>query len=160
MTATLTYTENGSHITIDLGSVTSYSDTFSKSVSKFPIVTRSTRDAFAIEASTSMTISIDYARPCPDSPDDNARDSTQWSNVKWVEEVDLAMDRWQADSDGFRLNIDTTDTPGRPSFEDLNVYVKSWSHRFKAADVVYVYGSISMTVGTMHCKVRRKRRWR
>lgn len=158
MSATLTYKENGNNITIDLGSVTSYSDTFSKSVTKFPIVTRSTRDAFAIESSTSMSVMLDYARCSPEVPNDLGTDSTQWSNVKWVEEVDLAMDRWQADSDGFRLNIDTSDIPGRPSCDDLNVYVKSWSYRFKAGDVQYVYGSISMSVGTMHCRCRRVRK--
>lgn len=164
MTASLTYIENGNTITIDLGSVTSYSDSFSKSVTKFPVVTRSTRDAYAIEASSSMTISIDYARPCPEAPDDTGYDSTKWSNVKWVEEVDLAMDRWQADSDGFRFTMDSSDHPGMPSYtgKDVkNVYVKQFTYRFKAADVQFVYGSVSMTVGTMHCKCRRvRKRWR
>lgn len=159
--ATLTYTENGNRISIDLGTVTSYSDTFSKSVTRFPIVARSTRDAFAIESGSSMSISLEYARRSPDDFDDDSEDSTQWSNARWLEEVDLAMDRWQAESDGFTLDIDASDTPGRPSYtgkDAKNVYIKQFTHRFKAGDVQCVYGSVSMTVGTMHCRTRRRRR--
>ena len=146
-------------IEIDMGIITSYSESFSKSVSKFPIVSRSTPDTFAIETSSNSEITFDYVRRSPDSPDDNAIDSTDWSTPRWVEEMDLAMDRWQAESDGFtlRYNLDR-ELPGMPSRE-IGGYVRSFSYRFKAGDVQCVYGSVTFSTGTMHCKCRRTRRW-
>lgn len=148
--------------TLDMGCPTSYSPSFSKSVSKFPIVTRSYRETFAIDSKTGMQLSIGFVRKNPLNPNDRSSDSTMWSNAKWLQEVDSAMDRWQARSDGFTLvfNSSSDKTPipiysGFPA-EVRNVYIQSINTQYKEGSPEAIYGTITAKVGTMRVKVRRR----
>jgi len=151
----LTLEYNG--IKIDFGIITGYSESFSKSVAKFPIVGRSTRDTFAIESSSTSDMEINFVRKSPEYFDNDSMDSTEWSNSYWVEEVGLAMDRWQAETDGFKFRYnEDRELSGMPR-RVLNGYVRSLSYQFKAGDVQCVYGTITFSSGTMYCKCRRTR---
>ena len=136
---------------IDFGIPTACSTTFSKSVSKFPIVTQSYEDTFALDSKTGKTYSFSFVRK-------NGDDGL--TNSEWLEELDLAMDRWQGDSDGFEVRFNADDDgnaiyPGFPAVV-TNGYVRSVSVKYKSGIVEALYGTVSVSVGRMRVSNARR----
>lgn len=141
----------GGYEHIDFGIPTACSTTFSKSVSKFPIVTQSYDDTFALDSKTSKSYNFSFVRK-------NGDDGM--SNPEWLEVLDEAMDRWQVDSDGFtvRFNRDNWGRaiyPGFPSIE-TNGYVRSVSVKYKSGLAETLYGTVSISVGKMRVSNARR----
>ncbi len=141
---------SGGAQSLDFGIPTACSTTFSKSVSKFPIVTQSYNTTFALDSKTGKTYSFSFVRKNGDSG---------LTNSEWLEELDLAMDRWQVDSDGFEVwfNADKNKNPiytGYPAVV-TNGYVRSVSVKYKGGIPEALYGTVSVSVGKMRVSNKR-----
>ncbi len=142
---------SGGAQSLDFGIPTACSTTFSKSVSKFPIVTQSYDSTFALDSKTGKTYSFSFVRKNGDNG---------MTNSEWLEELDLAMDRWQVDSDGFevRFNADKDGNAIYPGFPAVvtNGYVRSVSVKYKSGIVEALYGTVSVSVGRMRVSNARR----
>lgn len=126
--------------TIDFGVVTSVNPQYTKSVSTTPIVSLPIDSAFAIESSSVMAYSFEFARK-------NGTDGV--TNAKWYDDLTSAMDRWQARTNGFRLQFIPEDNPNMMAL-DINVFYRTCTRQYKQGDVEMIYGSINFTQGTMY----------
>lgn len=168
----LRWSEAGGTQILDMGVPTGFSPQFSKSISKFPLVTRSYTDTVGIEARTTLHLQITYTRKEPISTDDNSTDSTKWSNERWIEGVNEAMDRWQVMSDGFTIVFNTQSlTPSKDRNEDLyyrpvysgfpavvrNGYISSLSVKYKEGIPDVLTGDVTVSIGSMTVKNKRVR---
>ncbi len=149
----LKWSELGSTQSFDFGIPTGCSTTFSKSVSKFPIVTMSYENTFAIDSKTGKTYSFSYTRKNGDGG---------MTNKEWLDELNVAIDRWQAESDGFTVvfNSNSKGYPIYSGFPAVNAdgYVRSVSVKYKSGIPEALYGSVEFTVGRMRVKNKRDTR--
>ena len=140
----------------DFGTVTDISETFQKSVSVTPIVTRPKQDAFPIESRTYKQITVSFTRKNPLNPNDSSSDPAKWSNGKWTEALMASLDRWQARTDGYRLyyqpasdnpHIAPIAGPNGTTYESgyvRNLNLKHVKGRFES-----IQGTFEFHVGTM-----------
>lgn len=84
---------------ITLGTDTSIIDSFSKQVTKIPIVSKPAEDNIAIESGSSRSVSVSFTRMDP------------IGNADWVEGLFGLINRWQTKTDGLDMHI-TENTPG------------------------------------------------
>ena len=126
--------------TIDFGSVNSVSTTYRKSVTVVPLVSLPMDSTFAVESSSDLTHSFRFTRK-------NGVDGK--TNKKWYEELTEAMDRWQAKTNGFRLQFIPKDNPNVMPL-DINAFMKTCSREYKKGEPEQIYGSIDFYEGTMH----------
>lgn len=168
----LRWSEAGGTQILDMGIPTAFSPQFSKSITKFPLVTRSYTDTLGIESRTSLHLQISYTRKEPLSTNDNSTDSTKWSNERWIEGVNEAMDRWQVMSDGFTIVFNTQsltpskDADGNQYYRSVysgfpavvrNGYVSSLSMKYKEGVPEVLTGDVTISVGSMTVKKARVR---
>lgn len=133
-TCTISY----SGTTIDLGIITSISRSYSKSVSTTPLVSLPMEQAFPLESSSQMTLSISFSRESD-------------SNASWYNSLTQAMNRWQCKTDGFTLTYTAdSDNPYVPSMT-VNGYIKSLTRSYSSEGPRLITGSIEFHVGTMYC---------
>lgn len=134
------------------GTITSFSDSFSKSVSATPIVSLPTDCAFPLETSASLTYDVSFTRLSPQDYDDESDDSDMWCNATWVERVSSLINRWQMRSDGYEMTFQEDDgdetNPYVPNRVD-RVYIKSLSFSCDPGYTDVVTGSMQMKVGTV-----------
>lgn len=149
---------------IDFGTVTSYSEPFSKSCMVVPLVSLPEDRTFAVETGCSMRLSLRFTRVTPESPDDSSSDTTKWSNGKWYSTLSTFVDRWQCLTDGFKLIVEPGDeNPYIPDHSSslsgyghpLNGYVKNLIRTFSAGNPTVITGTLDFYVGTMYVKNKR-----
>lgn len=149
---TLSYTQGGTTRTITFGAVTSINLPYNKSVMLTPIVSRSVKSTFAIETASSITITAEFARTSADE------EETGESNAAWDARLVAMMDRWQAESNGFRLkyvpgtmvgNVNQRDNPYVPEF-DYNGFVRQIDTRYSHGMTQFITGVLTFEVGTMY----------
>lgn len=143
---TLSYTLGTLSQSITFGSITDLNIQYNKSVLTTPIVTRSYKDTFAIESASAISISASFTRTKDDE------DETGMNNAVWDANLVMALDRWQARSDGFTLKYEpatgTISNPYTPAFE-YNGYVKQMETKYEKGKTQYITGSMTFEVGTM-----------
>ena len=142
----LTYDNN----VVDPGVVTNYSESFQKSVTTFPIVTKSTDDTMAVESGSGRELSTTFERIHPRNHDNSSSDPSDWSNAKWYRSIQDAVDRWQTRTDGFIVDvIPEDDNPYVPKRMGLNGYVSSVTLSYKAGDNTHIVGRMGIATGRM-----------
>ena len=176
----LSYTLNDVTNKIYLGYVTSMSELFTKGVSSFPLISMSQDDCFAIENNSSLTYHIgfkhvdgatingmDGAIVTPDSDNPSSE-----SSADWYDRLTSFVDRWQARTNGFRLDFIPYDSeyPGstsglRPGQQDPTKYnpvmypltnvsgfIRSLSRTYNAGDPTVIECDMRFEVGTMYIR--------
>jgi len=142
----LTYDNN----VVDPGVVTNYSESFQKSVTTFPIVTKSTDDTMAVESGSGRELLVTFERVHPRDHDDSSSDPSDWSNAKWYQSIQDAVDRWQTRTDGFIVDvIPGDDNPYVPKRTRLNGYVSNVNLSYKAGDNTRIIGRMGIATGRM-----------
>lgn len=126
--------------TVDFGSITAISTTYQKSVTVVPLVPLPMDSTFAVESSSAMNHSFKFIRT-------NGTDGID--NADWYEELTSSLDRWQAKTNGFRLQFIPTNNPNIMPL-DINVFYKACTRQYKQAECELIYGSIEFQEGTMH----------
>lgn len=123
--------------TIDLGTVTSFGRSYSKSVAVTPLVSLPMEQAFPLESASQLTVNISFSR---------VGDNTSWYNS-----LTQAMNRWQCRTDGFTLRY--TPDPDNPFIPPttVNGYIKSLSRTYSSDANQLVTGTLEFHVGTMYC---------
>lgn len=143
----------------DFGTVTDISETFQKSVSVTPIVTRTKQDAFPIETRTYKQITVSFTRRSPLNPSDSSSDISKWSNGSWTKALMASLDRWQARTDGYQLYFKpSSDNPhvapirgaSGTSFE--SGYVRNLDLKHAKGRPEVITGTFEFHVGTMRVK--------
>lgn len=138
---------------VDLALVTKVTDSFQKSVSVVPVVSRSADFAFPLETGSGEELTISFERVNPVTPDDDSDDTDDWSNAHWYTSLIEAVDRWQMRTDGFEMDlVPSPDNPYIPERLGLNGYVNSMSLSYKAADNTRIRGSLTFSVGAMYIR--------
>ena len=136
-----TLTLNYSSTSIEVGTVTTISESFQKSCTIVPLVSMSVDDTFAVESKSSKTIHINFTRKNP---------SSGTSNASWISAMNTALNRWQCRTDGFELVYEPdTDNPYIAEI-NMNGYVKSFIYRLSAGAPEQIEGSLEFHVGTMY----------
>lgn len=134
------------------GTITSFTDSFSKSVAVTPIVSLPTECAFPLETGATLSYSVSFTRISPVDYNDQSDDSDNWCNATWVERVSTLADRWQMRSDGYELQFseadDDTENPYVPVKRD-RVYIKNLSFSADAGFSDTLTGSMQLRVGTI-----------
>ena len=135
---------------VDLGIVTNYNESFQKSVTTFPIVTKSTDDTMAVESGSGRELLATFERVHPQNHDDSSSDPSSWSNAKWYQSIQDAVDRWQTRTDGFIVDvIPEDDNPYIPKRTRLNGYVSNVNLSYKAGDNTRIIGRMGIATGRM-----------
>lgn len=127
--------------TIEIGTVTTLSESMQKSCTVVPLVSMHVDDTFAVESRSSKTINISFERKNGD-----------WgtNNASWIRSMESAVDRWQCKTDGFTLTYTpASDNPYISGFEQ-NGYIKSFIYRYSSGSPEVIKGSIEFHVGTMY----------
>lgn len=134
---------------IYLGTVTSISETFTKSVSVFPLVSLSQNDAFGLENGNGQAFSIQFKHVA----NEESELEDGMNAAQWYQKLTEFIDRWQTRSDGFTLEYNPTpsDNPSIQSFK-LNGYIKSLSRTYNAGNLLEVDCDMRFDVGTMYVK--------
>lgn len=145
----------------DFGTVTDISETFQKSCSVTPIVTKPKQSAFPIESRTYKQITVSFTRKQPDDVRNSGSDSAKWSNSYWTTMLMSSLDRWQARTDGYRLSyVPAPDNPfiapikGAGDETAETGYVKNLSLRSVKGRPESIQGSFEFHVGSMRVKNR------
>lgn len=143
----LKYRENSTDKEIYLGYVTSISETFTKSVSVFPLVSLSQNDAFALENGNGQSFTIQFKHVA----DETSATADGMNAALWYKKLTEFVDRWQTRSDGFTLEYDPTPSPN-PSVQKLNVngYIKSLQRTYTSGNLLEVDCTMKFDVGTMY----------
>ena len=153
----LKYTLNDVEHTIYLGHVVSFTETFSKSVSVFPLVSMSQDDAFALENGNGQSFDIRFKHIADDSTE--AYDGC--TPAQWYENLTSFIDRWQARSNGFTLvYMPSPQVRGgnnffaNPYVQNLNIngYVKSLQRTYNAGNLLEIDCTMRFDVGTMYVR--------
>lgn len=132
-TCTISYDGN----TIDLGTVTSFGRSYSKSVAVTPLVSLPMEQAFPLESASQLTVNISFSRV--------------GDNTSWYDSLTQAMNRWQCRTDGFTLRYTPdSDNPFIPPTE-VSGYIKSLSRTYSSDANQLVTGTMEFHVGTMYC---------
>ena len=126
--------------TIDFGSVNSISPSYQKSATVVPLVSLPMESTFAVETSSALSYSFRFTRK-------NGTDGI--SNAVWYDDLTSSLNRWQAKTNGFRLQFIPTDNPNVMPI-DVNAFMRSCSREFKKGEPEQIYGSIDFQVGTMY----------
>lgn len=139
-------------ISYRFGKITSFTDSFSKSVSTTPIVSLPTDCTFPLETSASLSYNVSFARVSPKDYDDDSEDSDRWCNATWVQRVSSLANRWQARVDGYDMVFEEYDDNGNlnpyvPSRRD-RVFIKKLSFSQDAGYTDYLTGSMQLRVGS------------
>ena len=149
----LEYTLGGSTRSIYLGYVTSITETFSKTVSAFPLVSMSQDNTFGLENGNGQSYQIQFKHVADTMV--YAYDGNL-SPAEWYDKLTQFVDRWQTRSNGFRLVY-------RPSPQineinpyvqniDVNGYVRSLQRTFKAGNLTEIDCTLRFDVGTMYVR--------
>lgn len=143
----------------DFGTVTDISETFQKSVSVTPIVTKTKQDAFPIETRTYKQITVSFTRRNPLNANDSSSDVSRWSNGAWTKALMASLDRWQARTDGYRLYFQpASDNPhvapiAGPSGSTYETgYVRNLDLKHVKGRPEVIQGTFEFHVGTMRVK--------
>lgn len=143
--------------TFDFGTVTDISETFQKSCSVTPIVTKPKQSAFPIESRTYKQITVSFTRKQPENINNSARDTLRWSNSHWTTMLMQSLDRWQARTNGYRLSyVPAGDNPfiapikGAGNASSETGYVKNLSLRGVKGRLESIQGSFEFHVGSMY----------
>ncbi len=135
--------------TFDFGTVTGISETFQKSCSVTPIVTRSKQCAFPLETRTYKQISVGFTRKNPSKVNNGSVSSLLWDNATWQERIMTSLDRWQARTNGYKLVYEPqSDNPYVASINEQG-YVKSLTLKTVQGRPESVQGTLEFHVGSM-----------
>lgn len=139
------------------GTITAFSDSFTKSVMTTPIVSLPTDCTFPLETGATLTYTASFSRVSPMDYDDNSEDSDKWCNATWVERVCTLANRWQARTDGYMMVFRETDVDGKPNpyvpQRKEKVYIKKLTIDTVAGYTDLVTGSIQFKVGSARSSV-------
>ena len=152
---TLTLTISGSARYIDpiiCECVPSAEDQVSVSITRVPIVTFKADQAFAYDTGATSSLSFTIVRNNPSQIDDLSRDCRQWSNAYFEKKFTEFIDRWQAETDGCRLQFTPVTSGQRPI--DENVYLSSLSFKSDKGHGDTTYINLSVDIGTMTAKIK------
>lgn len=145
----------------DFGTATGIGDTFQKSVSVTPIVTKPKQDAFPVESRTYKQVTVSFTRRNPLSTSSSGSDSAKWSNALWERRLMESLDRWQARTDGYQLYyIPSDDNPYVPPIrgEDGGSYetgyVKNVNLAHEKGHPEVIKGSFEFHFGSMRVRNR------
>lgn len=134
------------------GTITSFSDSFSKSVSVTPIVSLPTDCAFPLETGASLTYEVAFTRKSPKDYDDSSDDSDMWCNATWMERVSTLPNRWQMRTDGYEMIFEELDENGNPNpyapYRRERVYIKKLSFTSDSGYTDIIRGSMQLKVGS------------
>ena len=130
-----------SEVSIDMGTITGWSNTVQKRGSGYPIVTQGMQNTFPIENGNSQSYTFNFTHY-------NGQNGE--TNAAWYAKVTACMDRWQARTNG--CNIVYTPDADNPYAEalDLEGYIKSITRNYSNEFNEVITGSIEFVVGTMH----------
>ena len=160
--AYIEYTHGSVVYQIDLGVITSVSNSISKRVMITPIVSRPMRDAFPVESGNSQSYTLQFTRM--NTGDTEYKDleyyrthgiskeeSKLLSNEMWYRVFTMFVDRWQARTNGCRLYFDFDDgsTYYYPNLE-VGGFIKSLNRVYSVDANEKITGTLTFTVGTMH----------
>ncbi len=141
----------------DFGTVTGISETFQKSCSVTPIVTKPKQSAFPIESRTYKIITVSFTRKQPESVNNTANDTVKWDNSTWTKLLMKSLDRWQARTNGYRLAyVPASDNPYIAPIRGANGssseigYVKNLSLKCVKGRPESIQGSFEFHVGSMY----------
>ena len=152
-TLTLTISGSADHLDpIVCDCVPSVDDQVSVSISRTPIVTFRADQAFAYDTGATSSLSFTIVRNTPSVINDLSRDSTLWSNAYFEKKLTEFIDRWQAETDGCRLQFTPCTSGQRPI--DENVYLSSLSFRSNKGFGDTLYINLSVNIGTMTAKLK------
>ena len=126
---------------IYVGSVTSISNTVQKRGSAYPVVTQGVQNSFPIENGNSQSYTFNFTHH-------NGQNGQ--TNAEWMADMESAIDRWQARTDGCKL-IYTPDS-GNAYIEDmvLEGYIKSLNTTYKNDYNEIITGTLSFSIGRMY----------
>lgn len=134
--------------TFDLGIITDLSCTFSVSVNPSAVVIFGYTGAFAMDMGVTKGYVLSYTRVCPRQPNDASTDTTRWSNAYWKQRLKQELNSWQAEHDGYLLNLTPSDSELFPTISEAG-YIQSFTCNTQASDVTKISGSITFTVGRL-----------
>ena len=128
---------------IEVATVTSFSESFSKNCMTTPLVSLSVDDTFAIETGSSKVYNISFTR---------VSSQHSISNAGWIEQFTAAVNRWQCKTDGFTMHyVPDSDNPYiGERLEDG--YIKSLTIRYTDESNETIKGSFEFHVGTMYVR--------
>lgn len=132
---------------IDLGTITSWSNTVQKRGLMTPIVTQGVQNTFPIENGNSQSYSFAFTHY-------NGQNGE--TNAEWFEKVTSAIDRWQARTDGCTLIYEPgLDNPYAVRME-IEGYIKSITRNYKNDFNEVISGTMEFTAGFMHINDRNR----
>lgn len=133
----------------DFGTVTGISETFQKSCSVTPIVTRSKQAAFPLETRTYKQIHINFTRKNPISVNNGSSSPLMWDNRTWQTKIMASLDRWQARTNGYELVYEPkSDNPYVAPIDEQG-YVKSLTLKTVQGRPESIQGTLEFHVGSM-----------
>lgn len=156
----------------DFGTVTSITDTLTKSITSIPIVSLPTDSTFALELNTANRFLVNFTRKNPiklvdgvattyESDADYLSTSWKWTNALWITAVTSLLNRWQLRTDGYLLFINVTNvdrsgedtseyspaTMSFPMYAGVNVYIASIDIGIEGGSPEYLSGSAEFVIG-------------
>lgn len=82
---------------------TSFSDSFTPSLSTFETPTQPSSATFITDMSVMEARSFGFVRATPKSVDNESPDMSKWDNEHWFLALRSLVDRWQSDTDGIKF---------------------------------------------------------
>lgn len=154
---TLSYLDRSNKMRVmDFAYVTNYTEALQKSVTSTPLVSLSADDTFALETGSAMEVNVRFERVNPDDPDDTSKEQSRWSNARWYEELIAGADRWQTRSDGFKMDVLTSDdNPYVPPRKNVNGYLSSINLDYTKGDPTRIIGNMQFSIGRMYLHNKR-----
>lgn len=156
----------------DFGTVTSITDTLTKSITSIPIVSLPTDCTFALESNTANKFVVNFTRKNPiklvegvattyESDADYYSTSWKWTNALWNTAITSLLNRWQLRTDGYLLfiNVANVDRSGGdaseyspvntsfPMYAGINVYIASIEINIEGGSPEYLSGSAEFVIG-------------
>ncbi len=125
-------------------------ESFSKTTMTTPIVSLGVESTFGIDMGTSKTYSIKFTRNMPESISTTTIDSRKWSNGNWIDYALSMMNRWQARTNGFKLEFTPSDVnPYVAPISEIG-YIRNFTFNYSNSYNTIVSGSFEFHVGTMY----------
>ena len=134
----------------DFGTITSFTDSYTRGLITTPIPSMPTDRTFAIETNAALRYYVSFVRKCPLDPDNSfAVTSDRWDNGTWLSRVSSLTNRWQARSNGYELVVTNTDTGalGAPNFGNPErVFISEVTYNYKEGEPDNLYGTMTLLV--------------
>lgn len=136
-------TPNVTH-TVNVGTVTSWSNSVTKKGSAYAIVTQDVQNSFPIENGNSQSYSFSFKHT-------NGQNGK--TNAAWHQEMTAIINRWQARTDGCMIRYVPDGDNTYVQTMELEGYVKSLTLDYKNDYNEVISGTLEFSVGTMHVHV-------